>query len=275
MEKIAAAPAVSGDTAVLAVSFGTSYRETREATIGAIETALENAFPQWEVRRAFTSQMIINKLKQRDGIEVDNVKEALKRAAADGIRRLVVQPTHLMDGFEYNDVKQELEAYRDAFDDLVLGAPLLDSEKDIADIIAAITDATAEYCDGQTAVAFMGHGSEAAANGIYSRLQAELRKAGFGNYYIGTVEAKPDLEDMLAAMEADASYQRVVLQPLMVVAGDHAANDMAGDEEDSWKSVLERRGYPVTCILKGLGELDAVRRMYAAHALAAMEQLRR
>lgn len=261
---------LSADTLILAVSFGTSYHETRQATIGAIEDALREAFPQYEVRRAFTSQMIINKLKKRDNLHIDNVKEALDRAAADGFRHLILQPTHLMDGLEYNDVREELKEYESVFDSVALGAPLLDSDQDFSQVIRTVTDATKAYCDGRTAVAFMGHGSEAEANGVYTRLQEILRAEGFDQYFIGTVEAEPDLGHIMEMMKENGQYERVVLQPLMVVAGDHATNDMAGDDEDSWKSVLTGEGYQVECVLKGLGELEAIRQMYVDHARTAL-----
>lgn len=259
------------DTLILAVSFGTSYRKTREATIGAIEETLREAFPQHEIRRAFTSGRIIQKLKERDGLHIDTVKEALDRAAADGFRRVVVQPTHMIDGLEYRNVQKQLRAYEDAFDQIALGAPLLDSDRDFAQVIRAVTDATKTYAGGRTAVVLMGHGTEAAANGVYARLQEMLREEGFDRYFIGTVEAKPDLADVMAQLRAKGGLGKVVLQPLMVVAGDHAINDMAGDSADSWKSILAGAGYEVSCILKGLGEFAAIRQIYAAHAEAALK----
>ncbi len=263
----------SSDTAILVVSFGTSYNESRDVTIGAIENAIADAFPQYEVRRAFTSQIIIDKLAKRDGLEIDNVQEALDRAVADGIKNLVVQPTHLMDGYEYTDLANELEEYKDSFEQIALGAPLLTSDEDFGDVIAAITDATEEYNDGETAVVFMGHGTEADSNEVYARLQEEITEAGFQNYYIGTVEAEPSLDDIVKALKDANAYTKVVLEPLMVVAGDHANNDMAGDEEDSWKSVLTKEGYEVECLLQGLGENEAVRDIYVAHTQAAVDSL--
>ncbi|MGN0658637.1 MAG: sirohydrochlorin cobaltochelatase [Emergencia sp.] len=264
---------VSTDTAILVVSFGTSYNDSREATIGAIETAIQDAFPQYEVRRAFTSQIIIDKLKDRDGEEIDNVTEALDRAAADGIKNLVVQPTHLMDGLEYNDLKDELAKYEDVFDQIVLGEPLLTSDEDFENVITAITDATKDYDDGETAIVFMGHGTEAESNHVYADMQDKLAADEFANYYIGTVEAEPTLDDVIAALK-DGEYKKVVLEPLMVVAGDHANNDMAGDEEDSWKTALENEGYEVECLLQGLGQIEGIRDIYVAHTQAAVDALK-
>ena len=263
----------SADTAILVVSFGTSYNDSREVTIGAIENAIADAYPEYEVRRAFTSQIIIDKLKERDNLQIDNVEEALTRAAADGIRNLIVQPTHLMHGFEYTDLKEMLEDYSDSFDQIVLGEPLLSSDEDFDVVIGAITDATKDYDDGETAIVFMGHGTEADSNVIYGQMQEKITEKGFANYYIGTVEATPSLDDVMASMEGK-DYKNVVLQPLMIVAGDHANNDMAGDEDDSWKSILQSEGYEVTCILEGLGQNETVQKLFVDHVAAAIAQLK-
>ncbi len=260
------------ETAILVVSFGTSYNESRDATIGATEQAIQAAFPQYEVRRAFTSQIIIDKLAERDGLEIDNVTQALDRAAADGIKNLIVQPTHLMNGYEYTDLQDELANYEDTFDQIVMGEPLLTSDEDFEAVISAITTDTASYDDGQTAIVFMGHGTEADSNAVYTKLQEMISADGFDNYYIGTVEAAPSLDDIVASLEGK-DYTRVVLEPLMVVAGDHANNDMAGDEDDSWKSILTAKGYEVECILEGLGQKPAVQAIYVDHVGAAVDQL--
>lgn len=260
-------------TAVLVVSFGTSYNDSRDITIGAIEEAIAKAFPDYEVRRAFTSQIIIDKLKERDGLEIDNVEEALDRAVADGITTLVVQPTHLMDGYEYTDLSNALEQYKDKFDKVVIGAPLLTEDADYDAVIAAITAHTASYDDGETAICFMGHGTEAASNVVYSTLQDKLTAAGYENYYIGTVEAEPSIDDVLEALNAKGTYKKVVLEPLMVVAGDHANNDMAGDEEDSWKTILTDAGYEVECLIEGLGQISEIQQIYVQHTQAAVDSL--
>lgn len=204
------------DAAILVVSFGTSYNDSRDLTIGAIEDAIADAFPEYEVRRAFTSQIIIDKLKERDGLEIDNVAEALDRAEEDGIRELVVQPTHLMDGYEYTDLVEELSDYVDRFDRILLGTPLLTSDADYDAVIAAVAEHTASYDDGETAVCFMGHGTEADSNAVYASLQEKLTAAGYENYYIGTVEAEPSLEDVIAALQEKGTYTRVVLEPLKI-----------------------------------------------------------
>lgn len=262
-----------GSTAILVVSFGTSYNDSRDLTIGAIEEAIKDAFPDYEVRRAFTSQIIIDKLKERDGLQIDNVEEALDRAVEDGISTLVVQPTHLMDGYEYTDLADALKDYESEFEQVVLGEPLLSSDADFDAVAKAITEKTADYDDGETAICFMGHGTEAESNSIYPKMQETLKAAGYENYYIGTVEAEPTLEDVLTALKDKGSYKKVVLEPLMVVAGDHANNDMAGDEEDSWKTILQGEGYKVECILEGLGQIPAIQDIYVEHTRAAVDSL--
>lgn len=269
---IAEQEAEKNDKAILVVSFGTSYNDSRDITIGAIENSVSKVCPDYEVRRAFTSQIIIDVLKERDGLEIDNVEKALDRAVADGIRELTVQPTHLMNGFEYNDLAKTLTDYLDKFEKIVLAEPLLMDETDFDAVVKAITEKTASYDNGETAICFMGHGTEADSNAVYARLQDKLSEGGYENYFIGTVEAAPTLDDVVAALKAKGTYKKVVLEPLMVVAGDHANNDMAGAEEDSWKTVLEKEGYEVECILEGLGQIPAIQDIYVAHLQEAISQ---
>ena len=224
-----------GEKELLVVSFGTSYNDSRRLTIGAIEKKLAEEFPDYSVRRAFTSQIIIDHVQSRDKVKIDNVKEALDRAVAN------------------------------------IAEPLLTEEADFEAVAAAITEATAQYDDGETAICFMGHGTEAESNMVYSKMQTLLTDRGFANYYVGTVEAEPTLEDLLALVK-QGSYKKVVLEPLMVVAGDHANNDMAGDEDGSWKKEFENAGYEVECLLQGLGENEAIRGIYVEHSRAAIER---
>ena len=261
-----------GEQELLVVSFGTSYNDSRRLTIGAIENAMEKAFPDYSVRRGFTSQIIIDHVKRRDGIAIDNMAEALDRAVDNGVKNLVIQPTHLMNGLEYTDVVNEVGDYADAFDQVVIGDPLLTSDEDFDEVVKAITDATAEYDDGETAICFMGHGTEADSNEVYQKMQDKLTDAGFENYFVGTVEATPSVDDVLAKVQA-GDYKKVVLEPLMIVAGDHANNDMAGDEEGSWKTTFEDAGYDVTCLVRGLGELPAIQDIFVKHAQAAIDKL--
>ena len=260
-----------GEKELLVVSFGTSFNDSRRLTIGAIEEKLQETFPEWSVRRAFTAQIIIDHIEKRDGIHMDNVTEALERAVENGVRTLVVQPTHLMDGLEYHDLEAELAEYADVMD-IYLGTNLLSSEEDKKAVAGIITEEMASYDDGETAIVFMGHGTEAESNGVYEEMQNILTEEGYENFYIGTVEAEPTLEDVISALE-EKEYKKVVLRPLMVVAGDHANNDMAAeDDPESWDSILMDKGYEVTCVLEGLGRIPVVRDLYAAHAQETVEQ---
>ena len=262
-----------GDKELMVVSFGTSFNDSRRLTIGAIENAMEEAFPDYSVRRGFTSQIIIDHVKSRDNVTIDNVGEALKRAVDTNVKTLVVQPTHLMNGLEYNDLVDEIAQNSDAFEQVAVGEPLLTSDDDFKAVIKAITDATAEYDDGETAICFMGHGTEADSNGVYAKMQQMLADEGFEHYYVGTVEAEPSLDDVIAKVK-EGEYKKVVLEPLMIVAGDHANNDMAGDEDGSWKTEFEKEGYEVTCILRGLGELEPIQKLFTEHAQAAIDTLK-
>ena len=258
-----------GEKELLVVSFGTSFNDSRRLTIGAIEQALADAYPEWAVRRGFTSQIIIDHVKKRDNVTIDNVEEALERAEKNGVKELVIQPTHLMEGYEYNDLMELVASYSDAFDKVSVGDPLLTSDDDFSAVADVVHEATKSYDDGKTAIVFMGHGTGADSNEVYSKMQRVFEDKGYGNYYIGTVEATPSLDDVMKAIDGKG-YTRVVLRPLMVVAGDHANNDMAGDDDDSWKSVLEKAGYEVVPVLEGLGQLDDIRTIYAEHAKKAM-----
>lgn len=262
-----------GDNELLVISFGTSFNDSRRLTIGAIENALEKAFPEYAVRRGFTANIVIDHVAKRDGVKIDDIEEALKRAVDNGVKNLVVQPTHLMNGLEYEELTGKIAEYSDAFEKVAIGEPLLMSDDDFAKVEKAITDWTKEYDDGETAICFMGHGTEADSNAIYQKMQDLLAKDGFANYYVGTVEAEPSVEDVLEKVKA-GSYKKVVLEPLMVVAGDHANNDMAGDEGDSWKSIFEAEGYEVECVLRGLGENEDIQKVYVEHAQKAIDSIK-
>lgn len=261
-----------GESELLVVSFGTSFNDSRRLTIGAIEDDLEKAFPDYAVRRGFTANTIIDHVKNRDGVSIDDVDEALQRAIDNGVKNLVVQPTHLMNGIEYDELVEKIANYSDAFEKVAIGEPLLTSDEDFKKVEKAVTEWTSEYDDGETAICFMGHGTEAESNGVYEKLQNMLTDDGYTNYFIGTVEASPTLDDVLSAVKS-GNYKKIVLEPLMVVAGDHANNDMAGDEEDSWKTAFENEGYEVECLLRGLGENKFIRELYTQHAESAIASL--
>lgn len=254
----------SPDKVLLVVSFGTSYNDNRDLSIGGIEKALQNAYPDYEVRRAFTSQIIIDKLKTRDGIEIDNVTEAMDRLVADGIKDVIIQPTHVMNGFEYDDIVNEVSAYKDKFENIKIGKNLLASDADFKEIVSVITEETKSYDTEGTAVVFMGHGTEHEANAVYSKVQQYISESGHDNYFIGTVEATPSLDDVVALVK-ESGAKKVVLLPFMIVAGDHANNDMAGDEDDSWKSRFEAEGFEVEAVLKGMGQYTGVQNMIVKH----------
>ncbi len=260
-----------GETEVLVVSFGTSFNDSRVATIGAIEAAMEKAFPGYDVRRGFTANIIIDHVYKRDDEKIDDITEALDRAVANGVKNLLVQPTHLMNGYEYTDVQDELKKYEGKFETIVLGAPILTDDEDYEVVINAITADTAQFLDGETAVCFMGHGTENASNHVYADMQAKLKAAGYKDYFIGTVEAEPTFQEVVDAVKA-AGYKKVILEPLMIVAGDHANNDMADPEdEESWYSLFVAAGIQPTVVLKGLGEFTEIQDLLVAHAKAATE----
>lgn len=263
--------AADASKVLLVVSFGTSYNDSRDITIGAIETRLQEAYADYEVRRAFTSQIIIDILAERDKLEIDNVTEAMDRLVADGVKEVVIQPTHVMNGFEYEDVVAEVNAYADKFDSLTIGEPLLISDDDYAQVVASLAAETESYNAEGTAIVYMGHGTHHEANATYAKLQEALVNAGHTNIFIGTVEGSPTLDDVKAQIAASGAT-KVVLLPLMIVAGDHATNDMAGDEAESWKSVLTAEGYEVECVLKGLGEYAGIQELFVQHTAAAMAE---
>lgn len=254
--------------AVLVVSFGTSYQETREKTIEAIERDMQAAFPEWEFRRAYTSPTIRRILKERDGIQVDSVEEALERLAAEGYEEILVQTTHVIGGFEYERMRAAAESFRGQFDRLACGEPLLSSEEDYQAAVRAVAEEMERYRRPGTDLVLMGHGTEHEANEAYGKLQQAFLEQGLEEFLVGTVEASPTLDHMLKLVRKRGS-QRILLAPFLVAAGEHAVRDMAGDGENSWKNIFLRNGYQVACLLKGLGEYKAVRRIYVEHARKA------
>lgn len=256
-----------GKKELLVVSFGTSFNDSRALTIKAIEDAIDKAFPDYDVRRAFTADTIIEHVYRRDGQLIDNVKEALERAKRNGVEELVVQPTHLMNGWEYGDLVKALEKYEGGFASIKIGAPLLTTDDDFSRVADAMAAATKELAqDGKTAVCWMGHGTAAASHAVYEKMQKVLADKGCDNHFVGTVEASPTAEE-LAEQVKEAGYTRVILRPMMIVAGDHANNDMADEKDpESWYSVFTAAGLEVQCELKGLGELKEIQDLLAAHA---------
>lgn len=254
--------------AVLVISFGTSYGETRKKTIEAIESDIRQAFPGYEFRRAFTSPTIIRIMKNRDQIQVDNLEQALERLLAEGYRTVIAQTTYVIRGFEYDRMMATIRNYQERFDCLVCGEPLLTDEADYRACVEVLKQELAPYRREDQYLLLMGHGTEHVANFSYERLQKALDAAGLTDLRVGTVEPSPTQQAMERTV-AEHRRERLFLTPFMVVAGDHASNDMAGDQEDSWKSRFERDGFSVTCLMKGLGEYEGIRRLYTAHAKAA------
>lgn len=283
-----------GENELLVVSFGTSFNDSRVADISGVEKKLQEAYPDWSVRRAFTAQIIINHVQARDDEKIDNMEQALERAVSNGVKNLVVQPTHLMHGAEYDELVDAVNNYKDKFETVTVAEPLLgevgsdaaavnDDKKNVAEAITAEAVKTAGYDsldaakeDG-TAFVFMGHGTSHSAKVSYSQMAAQMSELGYENVFIGTVEGEPEetaCENVINNVK-EAGYKKVVLRPLMVVAGDHANNDMAGDDEDSWKSQFEASGAfdKIDTQIAGLGEIDAIQQIYVDHTKAAIESL--
>ena len=281
-----------GEKELLVVSFGTSFNDSRVADIKSIEDALQAANPDWSVRRAFTAQIIINHIQARDGEKIDNMEQALERAIANGVKQLVVQPTHLMHGAEYDEMCAAIDKVRDKFESVEIAEPMLGEVGNDATVINADKEAvakavvaaalsesgyesTAAAKEAGVAYVLMGHGTAHVAKVTYSQMAAQMDKLGYENVFIGTVEGEPEdtsCEAVIAAVK-EAGYTTVVLRPLMVVAGDHANNDMAGADEDSWKTMFEAAGFTVNCQISGLGRIADVQALYVAHAKAAIDAI--
>ena len=281
-----------GEKELLVVSFGTSFNDSRVADIKSVEDALQEANPDWSVRRAFTAQIIINHIQARDGEKIDNMEQALERAVANGVKQLVVQPTHLMHGAEYDEMCAAIDKVRDQFDSVEIAEPLLGEVGDDATVINADKEAaakavvaaaleesgyesTAAAKDAGVAYVLMGHGTAHVAKVTYSQMATQMAKLGYENVFVGTVEGEPEETSCEAVIEAvkNAGYTTVVLRPLMVVAGDHANNDMAGADDDSWKTMFEAAGFTVNCQISGLGRIADVQALYVAHTKAAIDAI--
>ena len=299
-----------GENELLVVSFGTSFNDSRAEDIGGIEKALQEANPDWSVRRAFTAQIIINHIYARDGEKIDNVDQALQRAVDNGVKNLVVQPTHLMHGAEYDELIGTLENYKDKFDSVKVAEPLLRTVGEDATVVNTDKEAAAQAlvaeavsvsdydsldaaaADG-TAFVFLGHGTSHDAAVTYDQMQEQMKQLGYSNVFVGTVEGKPEDTAFPAVKKAleDAGYTKVILRPMMVVAGDHANNDMAGDEEGTWYYGMVNGGEfevegadeavdtgaglgaeNVSCQIEGLGRIADIQKIYVAHTAEAMNQ---
>lgn len=281
-----------GENELLVVSFGTSYNDSRVNDIKSIEDALQEAYPDWSVRRAFTAQIIINHIQARDGEKIDNMTQALERAVANGVKNLVVQPTHLMHGAEYDEMCAAIDDYRDNFDAVSIAEPLLGEVGSDASVINADKEAVAKAVtaaaveasgfdsleaakEAGAAFVLLGHGTAHVARVSYSQMSTQMQQLGYENVFIGTVEGEPEetaCESVIEKVQA-AGYTTVILRPLMVVAGDHANNDMAGSDDDSWKPMFEDAGLTVDCQIAGLGGIADIQALYIAHTKAAIDSL--
>ncbi len=255
--------------ALLVVSFGTSYTDTREVTIEATEKALAEAYPDYDVRRAFTAQTIIDIMEERDGIEVDNPTEAFEKLKKEGYSEVIVQSLHIMNGAEYDDLVEVAKEYEEAFDKMVMGAPMLTHVEDYHTVVEALKPQIGELKENE-AVVFMGHGTHHEANAVYAAMEYVFKDSGMDNVFVGTVEGYPMIDSVLRRLEEN-EIEKVTLMPFMIVAGDHAENDMGGDEDESWKTVLKKEGYVVDVYMHGLGEAPGIQQLYIDHAKAAMD----
>lgn len=251
---------------ILVVSFGTSHLDTMEKTIVAIENEIQETFPEYQVYRAFTSGMILKKLQKMNGLVYQNVQGALEQMASDGIEQVIVQPTHIINGFEYDKMREEMSGFEDKFQNIRAGKPLLSTADDYKKAVHAVME-DAEL-EKEEALVLMGHGTEHHANSAYPALEYTAHLLGYRQVIVGTVEGFPDLSDVITKLEI-GNLKKALLMPFMVVAGDHAKNDMAGDE-DSWKQKLEKAGYEVRTAVKGLGEIKGIRKIFIEHVREAM-----
>lgn len=283
-----------GENELLVVSFGTSFNDSRINDIGGIEKALQEAYPDWSVRRAFTAQIIINHVQARDDEKIDNMDQALERAVDNGVKNLVIQPTHLMHGAEYDELCEAVDNYKDKFENVKVAEPLLGEVGDDVDVVNGDKEATAKAivneavatasydsldaaAEDGVAFVFMGHGTSHTAKISYSQMQTQMEQLGYKNVFIGTVEGEPEetaCENVIEAVK-EAGYKKVILRPLMVVAGDHANNDMAGDDDDSWKSMFEASGNfdSIDTQIAGLGGIADIQKIYVDHTGAAIDEL--
>lgn len=248
--------------AIVVVSFGTSHEDTRKKTIEAIERGIAETFKDYQVFRAFTSKIIIKKLRENENLIVPTVKEAMEKLVEEGYTDVVIQPTHIINGIENENMLEDLSFYAKRFSSFRIGKPLLSDIEDYKQLVNCIVEEN--HVGEEEAILLMGHGTSHHANAVYPAVDYTFRAEGYSNIYMATVEGYPAIEDAMGLMEK-YNYKKVILIPFMIVAGDHAKNDMAGDEEDSWKSILEKSGYEVDCKLQGLGELEVVQEMFIRH----------
>ena len=248
--------------AIVVVSFGTSHEDTRKKTIEVIEREISEEFGDYDVFRAFTSKIIIKKLREKENLIVPTVKEVMEQLVEGGYTDVIIQPTHIINGIENENMLEDLLLYAKRFSSIRIGKPLLSDTEDYKQLVNCIVEEN--HVGEDEAILLMGHGTSHHANAVYPAVDYTFRAEGYSNIYMATVEGYPTIEDAMGLMKK-SNYKKVLLIPFMIVAGDHAKNDMAGDEEDSWKSILKKAGYEVDCKLQGLGELQVVQDMFVRH----------
>lgn len=260
-----------GKKAILVVSYGTSHSDGRLKAINAIEDAIANANDDYEIKRAFSSRLVIDNIRNKTGEEISGVEQAVARLVENGVKTLIIQPTHIMCGNDYEELTSVAERYKEKVENISVGLPLLADEQDFIRLADSLIDAAAEYINAETAIVFIGHGAKHEANSIYARLQNIFTAGGNNSFFVGTIKAAPSLTDVIALVKS-GGFRKVILFPLMTAAGNHINQDIAGSKENSWKNVFKAAGFEVECVSTGLGELEAVRNIYVAHTHNAKER---
>ena len=250
---------------ILVVSYGSSYKEEREKSIGGIERAIAAAFPEYKIYRAFTSLTIVERIWKKDGCRIDSICEALERAVSEGMRQMVIIQTHLVKGIRYEAMEKAVDAYKHKFEQLVVAEPILSADVNIEALADGLVSIGTAYDDGQTAVCFVGHGIDEEYKIAYSCLQKCLDGRGYEHFYIGTLSVKPTRMDLVDCIQKKSIEHRVVLVPLMLVSGYHVRKDLAGTGENSWENTFSKLGYSVECVRRGLGEEDFIQKIFIEH----------
>ena len=259
-----------GSKVILVVSYGTSHSDGRLKAINAIEDAIANANDDYEIKRAFSSRLVIDNIRNKTGEEISDVEQAVVRLLENGVKTLIIQPTHIMCGNDYEELTSVAERFKEKFKNISIGLPLLADEQDFIKLADSLIGAAAKYINAETAIIFIGHGTEHEANSVYARLQNIFTAGGNNSFFVGTIKAAPSLADVIALVKS-GGFRKVVLFPLMTASGNHINQDIAGDKKNSWKNVFTAAGFEVECISSGLGELEAVRNIYAAHTHKAKD----
>jgi len=257
---------------IIVASYGTTYNKTRTITIGGIENAFREAYPDYKIQRVFTFQYFIDKLQSKAGLKVLNIEEALEKAISEGVEEVVIQPTFVLSGNELNKFIERAKAYESKFKKMTISSPLITTKEDMKAVARIFVDRTAEYDDGKTAICIMGHGNDSESNKMYKQMEKYLHKSGKKNYFVGTVHDDSSVDEILKVMHKRDCYKNVVLIPMMITSGEHIINDMAGEGPESWKSIFSRLGFNVTCIFEGMGQYYDIQMMFVNHTRKALNK---